>query len=89
MQPDPYTINVLGRIKNHPSHLEECVDLLYMLQQKRGPLVEVVTVLKYERPLLYDLLKKRLAGNPGLVMLFELSVDYEQAKNNIYGQSFD
>jgi hypothetical protein len=85
MQPDPYTINVLGKIKDDLSHLEKCVDLLYMLQQKRGPLVEVVTVLKFERPILYDLLKKRLAGNPGLSMLFELSVNYEQAKKNIYG----
>jgi hypothetical protein len=83
---DPnYSVNVLSKMNDDPSDLEKYVELLYILQQKRGPLVEVVTVLKNEKPKIYALLKRRIKHNPGLSLLFDLSADYEQAKTVVYG----
>jgi hypothetical protein len=86
MQKD-YNPNVLSEIKDHHSDLQKCVDLLYLLQRKVGPIVEVITILKYDKPLLYGLLKRRVITNPGLKMAFEITVDYEQAKKTVYGDS--
>jgi hypothetical protein len=38
-----YAWKAMDKIKDHPADLEKCVDLLYLLQKNRGPLVEVVT----------------------------------------------
>jgi hypothetical protein len=76
---------ILMYTKDQASELNIILDLLYLLQQNRGPLIEVVTVLKFEKPLLYSLLKRRVV-NPGLKMLFQLSLDYEYAKTSIYGE---
>jgi hypothetical protein len=74
----------LMKIRDHFSDVEKAVDLLYEVQQERGPVAEVVTVLKYEKPLLHNMLKTRLRNNPGLSLVFDLSMNYEQAKEIVY-----
>jgi sulfite reductase alpha subunit-like flavoprotein len=79
-----YNLDFLSKLKDHPGDLEKCVDFLYLLQIKQGPLVEVITVLKNEKPRIYSLLKGRVSGNRGLSMLFEFSIDYDYAKSVVY-----
>lgn len=74
---------MLDAVKDDASESNTIIDLLHSLQQQRGPLIEVVTVLKFEKPKLYHALKNRVK-RPGLKMLFELSFDYEIAKKAIY-----
>ena len=73
----------LDNTKDEPRNLEKCVDFFYLLQRTQGSLLEVVTLLKFEKPLLHSLLKIRIKHNPGLSMLFNLSMDYDEAKKKI------
>lgn len=73
----------LSNTKDEPRNLEKCVDVLTELQRKKGALLEVITLLKYEKPLLHSLLKTRLQHKPGLNMLYQLSMDYKVAKEKI------
>jgi hypothetical protein len=67
-------------LEDDPKFLESCVDILISLQRNRGNVAEILTILKYEKPLLHSLLKKRIAYNPGLLLLMDLSLDYQQVK---------
>jgi hypothetical protein len=70
-------------LEDDPKFLQECVDILIDLQKTSGKVAEIITILKYEKPLLHSLLKKRLASNPGIFLLMDLSIDYEQAKESL------
>lgn len=59
--------------------LERCVDLLISLQQNKGPIIEVLTVLRHENPTLFSWLRPRLALRPSLQMTLDIQVDYEDA----------
>ncbi|WP_405455296.1 hypothetical protein [Paenibacillus sp. HJGM_3] len=59
------------------------MDLIYEVQRTGGPLAELITVLKYEKPLLHSLLKARLKHNPGINLILTISMDYEQAKQKL------
>jgi hypothetical protein len=74
----------LENIKDDPREVEKCVDLFYTLQRTKGsPILEIITILKFEKPLLHSLLKTRLQNRLGLSMLFSLTMDYEQSKKNL------
>jgi len=74
----------LEKIKDEPRNLEKCIELLYTLQHSKGtPLLETITVIKYEKPLLYSLIKPRVQSRQGLKLLFDLSMDYEESKNKL------
>jgi hypothetical protein len=67
-------------LKDDPKFLQECVDILIGLQRTSGKVAEILTILKHEKPILHSHLKKRLASNPGISLLMDLSLDYEQVK---------
>ncbi|WP_127583929.1 hypothetical protein [Paenibacillus koleovorans] len=70
----------LNKIRDQHSEIEKCVDLIYEVQRTGGPLAEVITILKYEKPLVHSLLKARLRHNPGINLILGISMDYDQAK---------
>ncbi|SEC65002.1 hypothetical protein [Paenibacillus sp. GP183] len=70
-------------LEDHPKSLQECVDILLDLQRNSGKVAEIITILKYEKPLLHSRLKKRLSSNPGIFLLMDLSIGYEQAKESL------
>lgn len=69
------------------SDVERTLSFLLRLQKSRvlppPPLAEIVTILKYERPLLHSLLRRRLVSNFGLSILFQLEIDYNLAKQSL------
>jgi hypothetical protein len=73
-------------LEDESKFLEACVDILTSLQRNRGKVVEILTIIKYEKPGLHSLLKKRLMYNPGLLMLMDLSLDYKQAQVSLEGE---
>ncbi|WP_171686153.1 hypothetical protein [Paenibacillus planticolens] len=76
-------IKELDSLNDNLSSLGKCVDLLYNIQKSQGPLVEVVTILKFEKPILYPYIKARFENNPVFKMLFEVTFEYEHAKNSL------
>jgi hypothetical protein len=73
----------LRTLKDDSRNLEKCIDVLYYLQRNQGPILEVVTILKYKTPLLYFLLKKRVKHNIGLKMLFDVGFSYGVAEHSL------
>jgi hypothetical protein len=76
-------IKEINAINDNHGHIEKTIDLLYKIQLSKGPVVEVITILKFDKPRLYASLKTRLGNKTGFKMLFELSVDYETAKESL------
>jgi hypothetical protein len=76
-------IKEINTIQDSASHIERSVDLLYKVQLSRGPLLEVVTIFKYEKPRLYSSLKTRFHYKPAFKMLFDISVEYDLAKKSL------
>jgi hypothetical protein len=76
-------INKLNSIDDDLRNIERTVDLLYKIQLSQGPLVQVVTIIKFEKPRLYPFLKKRFENNPGFKMLFDVDFEYETAKKSM------
>lgn len=76
-------ITSLNKIRDQHSEVEKCVDLIYEVQRTGGPLAELITILRYEKPLVHSLLKNRLRHNPGINLILTISMDYEQAKQKL------
>jgi hypothetical protein len=76
-------IKELNSIDDDIRNIEKTIDLLYKIQLSQGPLVQVITIIKYEKPQLYPILKKRFENKKGFKMLFEVQVGYETAKNSL------
>ncbi|MCI3927186.1 hypothetical protein MO973_44145 [Paenibacillus sp. TRM 82003] len=72
--------------------MERAVSFLLQMQKSRSlsppPLAETIAVLKQEKPVLYGALKKRLATNLGLSILFQLELDYDTVRRTL-GMSTD
>jgi hypothetical protein len=47
------------------------------------PLVEIITVLRHERPTIFYVVQKQAAGNMQLEMVTSLEGDYEEAKQEL------
>jgi hypothetical protein len=76
-------IKEINSIDDDLSNIDKTIDLLYKIQLSQGPVVQVVTIIKFEKPQLYPFLKKRIRNNSGFKMLFEVDVEYEYAKNSL------
>jgi hypothetical protein len=76
-------IKELETISDNVTSLNKCVDMMYSIQRSQGPLLEVITILKFEKPNLYSFLKSRLESNPSFKLLFEVSFEYHQAKKSL------
>ncbi|SEB80430.1 hypothetical protein [Paenibacillus sp. GP183] len=68
-------IKEINTIQDSSSYIERTIDLLYEVQLSRGPLIEVVTIFKYEKPCLYSTLKKRFH--------YDVSFEYDLAKKSL------
>jgi sulfite reductase alpha subunit-like flavoprotein len=73
----------INAIKDNNSHLERTIDLLYKIQLSRGPLIEVITIIRFEKPRLYSILKTRLENKTGFKIMFEVSIEHEVAKKSL------
>lgn len=78
-----HIINELYSIKDDLKNIEKCIDLFYRIQLTQGPLIEVITIMRFEKPLLYAYLKTRFERNPRFNMLFELLIDHKFARNSL------
>jgi hypothetical protein len=76
-------IKEINTIKDNHGYIEKTIDLLYKIQLTQGPVVEVITILKFEKPRLYASLKTRLGNKSGFKILFEVSVDHKVAKESL------
>jgi hypothetical protein len=77
-------ITFLEGLRDDPKDVEKCIEFFNALHRLPKhiprPFLEVVTVLKVEKPNLFKHLKTRLFSNRPLIMLFDLNIDYELAK---------
>jgi hypothetical protein len=76
-------INEIRTIKDDLKYMEKSIDLFYKIQLSKGPLIEVITIFKYEKPRLYSFLKTRLENKTGYRMLFDVSIDHDVAKKSL------
>ncbi|KIL41936.1 hypothetical protein SD70_03400 [Gordoniibacillus kamchatkensis] len=75
--------NYIRNLEDNQVHIEKYIDLIYVLQRKRGPVLEAVTLIRFEKPIIYSILKRRFQNNNGLNMLFSLAMDYQVALSNL------
>jgi hypothetical protein len=73
-------INVL---KDDLKYMEKWIDLLYKIQLSKGPMIEVITIIKFERPRIYSFLKPRLENKAGYRILFDVSIELDVAKKSL------
>jgi hypothetical protein len=73
----------LVTLKNDLKYIQRCIDLFYNIQFTHGPLIEVITILKFEKPRLYSFLKTRFENMPRFQMLFEVSIEHEFARKSL------
>jgi hypothetical protein len=76
-------IKELYAIKDDLKYTEKCIDLFYRIQLTCGPLIEVITIMRFEMPRLYAYLKSRFDKNPKFNLLFELTIDHEFARASL------
>jgi hypothetical protein len=77
-------VQFLKTTEDDKRNLEKYIDFLYTLQHSRATnMLEVVTVIKFDKPLLYSLVKPRIQSRMALKLLFDLTMDYEQSKKNL------
>jgi hypothetical protein len=76
-------IKEISNIKDDLKYMEKSIDLLYKIQLSQGPLLEVITIIKYERPRLFSFLKTRLENKSGYRMLFDVSIEHDVAKKSL------
>jgi hypothetical protein len=73
----------LDSINDDLKYAERCIDLFYNLQLSHGPLIEVITIIKFEKPHLYSFLKTRFEKNPRFNMSFEVNIEHEFARKSL------
>jgi sulfite reductase alpha subunit-like flavoprotein len=76
-------IKELDLIKDDPKYTERAIDLFYRIQLAHGPLIEVITIFRFEKPRLYSILKTRFESKPRFKMLFQVIIQHEFARNSL------
>jgi sulfite reductase alpha subunit-like flavoprotein len=76
-------IKEINSIQDDLRNMERTIDLLYKIQLSQGPLIEVITLIKFEKPRLYSFLKTRLENKSGFKILFEVAIEHEIAKKSL------
>ncbi|MEK3986389.1 hypothetical protein MHB77_23915 [Paenibacillus sp. FSL K6-3166] len=82
-------IYFLNSVRDDGRDVELCVDFLNKLivnssRESPAPVLEIITLIKYEKPILFYELRKRLKVRTNFKMLFELDLDYVQAKKKLF-----
>ncbi|WP_166242477.1 hypothetical protein [Paenibacillus turpanensis] len=77
----------MDSVRDDWSEVDRTLAFLFKLQRTRSevppPLAELIGVMKQEKPFLYTMVKNRVVHQPQLRMLFELSLDYQLAKQRL------
>jgi hypothetical protein len=76
-------IRELNNIQDDLKHIEKSIDLLYKIQLSKGPLLEAITIIRFEKPRLFSFLKTRLENKSGYKILFEVSIEHDIAKKSL------
>jgi hypothetical protein len=76
-------VKEINTINDDHSHLERAIDLFYKIQLSGGPLLEAITIIRFEKPRLYSFLKTRLENKSGFKILFEVAIEHEVAKKSL------
>lgn len=67
--------------------IEKCVELLLTMVRLQinpaPPILELITVLKREKPTLFAHVRKRMLYHRQLSRIFDLNADYEQSKRRL------
>jgi hypothetical protein len=73
----------INTFKDSQEHLEKTIDLLYEIQLSKGPLIEAITLIRFEKPRLFTCLKTRLGDKSGFKISFEVSFEHEAARKSL------
>lgn len=76
----------LEQVRDDRSGVSASIEFLNTLLRNKKcvpPTVEIITVLKNEKPILFRILRQSIPHNSSLRMLLYLEMDYEQAKQRL------
>ena len=78
----------LMSLTDERADVQRCLNMIIQLQKvitRAGPapLIEVVSIIKTEKPMLFHLLKNTMKNNIQLQMLFEINIPYEVARERL------
>lgn len=78
----------LSSLVDEHRELSRCLDALLQLQKLvtptgPAPLLEVVSIIKVEKPILFHHLKKSVKSNIQLQMLLEIAIPYDLARHRL------
>lgn len=87
MSPEQIRKFLVGLIDEH-RELSRCLDVLLQLQKLvtptgPAPLLEVISIIKVEKPILFQHLKKSVKSNMQLQMLLEIAISYDLARQRL------
>lgn len=76
----------LEKVRDDRSGVSTSIEFLNTLLRNKKcipPTVEIITVLKNERPILFRILRQSIPQSSSLRMLLYLEMDYEEAKQRL------
>jgi hypothetical protein len=78
----------LSSLADEHREVSRCLDVLLQMQKLvtptgPAPLLEVVSVIKAEKPMLFQHLKKSVKSNIQLQMLFEIAIPHDIARQRL------
>jgi hypothetical protein len=78
----------LMSLTDERADVQRCLNMIIQLQKivtpsGPAPLIEVISIIKAEKPMLFHLLKNTMKHNTQLQMLFELYIPYEVARERL------
>jgi hypothetical protein len=77
---------MMQNVNDDATGLKDCLDFLHQLMRVKDfvpPVVEVVAVIRVEKPLIYHMLKSRVPKTSPVSMVLQLDMDYKEAKRRL------
>lgn len=80
--------NFLKKLQDGEKDVERCIEFLLNLQRTSkpdspAPILEIISIIKFQYPKLFDRLKERTVNHRSLQFLMEVSIDYSTAKKRL------
>jgi hypothetical protein len=75
----------LSNLKDDLRGLDSTYQFLQTVQRtySPAPIVEIITILKHEKPIIFSFLKQRVKNNISLSMMIDANIDYNLAKKRL------
>jgi hypothetical protein len=75
----------LNNLKDDLRGLDSTYQFLQTVQRtySPAPIVEIITILKHEKPIIFSFLKQRVKNNISLSMMIDANIDYNLAKKRL------